>query len=154
MSKVTTAVEWKITNSLPSQFGIMVDGWLEMSTSTHYIGMYAVYAKDGKRLPVMLAFAPLIDETTTEEVQEMVDENIDFATQVLIEASITGTAGYVDMKFVPPTSNTLERFFSKAKFFLGDYRYRITPEHFEAQLFLNVNKDWWDQGTVQDVINI
>ena len=90
----------------------------------------------------------------TEEVQEMVDENIDFATQVLIEASITGTAGYVDMKFVPPTSNTLERFFSKAKFFLGDYRYRITPGHFEAQLFLNVNKDWWDQGTVQDVINI
>ena len=73
----------------------------------------------------------------TEEVQEMVDENIDFATQVSIEASITGNAGYVDMKFVPPTSNTLERFFSKAKFFLGDYRYRITPEHFEAQLFLN-----------------
>ena len=55
----------------------------------------------------------------TEEVQEMVDENNDFATQVLIEASITGTAGYVDMKFVPPTSNTLERFFSKAKFFFG-----------------------------------
>ena len=44
----------------------------------------------------------------TEEVQEMVDENIDFATQALIEASITGTAGYVDLKFVPPTSNTLE----------------------------------------------
>ena len=27
MSKGTTAVEPKITNSLPSQFGIMVDGW-------------------------------------------------------------------------------------------------------------------------------
>lgn len=64
MSKVTTAVESKITNSLPSQFGIMVDGWSEMSTSTHYIGVYAVYAKDGKRISVMLAFAPLIDETT------------------------------------------------------------------------------------------
>ena len=60
--------------------------------------------------------------------QEMVDKNIDFAEQVSIEASITGTAGYVDMKFVPPTSNTLERFFSKAKFFLRDYRYRITPD--------------------------
>ena len=64
MSKVTTAVESKITNSLPSQFGIMVDGWSEMSTSTHYIGVYTVYAKDGKRISVMLAFAPLIDETT------------------------------------------------------------------------------------------
>ena len=32
------------------------------------------------------------------------------ATQVLIEASITGAAGYVDMKFVPPTSNTLTIF--------------------------------------------
>ena len=53
----------------------------------------------------------------TEEVQEMVDENIDFATQVLIEASITGTAGNVDMKFVPPTSITLERFLAKPNSF-------------------------------------
>ena len=68
MSKVTTAVESKITNSLPSQFGIMVDGWSEMSTSTHYIGVYAVYAKAGKRISVMLAFAPLIDETTMKTI--------------------------------------------------------------------------------------
>ena len=137
-----------------------MDGWSEMSTSTHYIGVYAVYANDGKRISVMLAFPPLIDQTTMtadshidlilfalsvhkksiNNIQFMVADNENLNKAVLIEVSITGTAGYVDMKFVPPTSNTLERFFSKAKFFLGDYRYRITPEHFEAQLFLNVTR--------------
>ena len=59
---------------------------------------------------------------------------------------------YLSLKFVKPTSNMIERFFSRAKFILGQHRYAITPEHFESQLFLQANHRFWEIKIVQELI--
>ena len=42
----------------------------------------------------------------------------------------------------------LERFLSKAKFFLGEYRQWRRPEHFENQLFFNINSPYWNEKDI------
>ena len=46
----------------------------------------------------------------------------------------------------------IERFVSRAKFILGQHRYAITSEHFESQLFLKTNCQFWVIKTVQELI--
>lgn len=50
---------------------------------------------------------------------------------------------YVDTSFVLPTSNMVERLFSKAGFAFSDRRQGMTPVHFEALMFLHVNRSLW-----------
>jgi hypothetical protein len=38
------------------------DGWTCDGTNTHYIGIFALYAKDGKAKQVLLALQPTLDE--------------------------------------------------------------------------------------------
>ncbi|RQM31323.1 hypothetical protein B5M09_013747 [Aphanomyces astaci] len=51
---------------------------------------------------------------------------------------------YVDCRFIRPTSNMCERFFSWAKYALNDRRRATTPHNFEQQMFLKVNCSLWD----------
>ena len=55
---------------------------------------------------------------------------------------------YVDCRFLLPTSNLLERFFSTAGYASSDLRQRLLPANLEEQLFLKINKRYWDQKTV------
>ena len=80
-----------------------------------------------------------------------VEEECDFATK-LLNVSQMMRSGYQDLSWIPPSSNHIERFFSKAKFFMGSHRCAMTPEHFEAQLFLHVNKTFWDVNTIQALL--
>ncbi|ETV79221.1 hypothetical protein H257_07288 [Aphanomyces astaci] len=57
---------------------------------------------------------------------------------------------YVGCRFIRPTSNMCERFFSWAKYALNDRRRATTPQNFEQQMFLKVNCSLWD---VTDVDN-
>ena len=63
MSLVTSEVEKEITKVLPCRIGLLLDGWTDMSTSTHYLAIFAVYQLEGVRQTVLLAFSPLLDET-------------------------------------------------------------------------------------------
>ncbi len=56
---------------------------------------------------------------------------------------------YVDTRFLFPTSNVCERSFSSAKFALDDRRTRMTPQNFEAQMFLHSNRALWGAVDVQ-----
>ncbi|KAH9135203.1 hypothetical protein AeRB84_019283 [Aphanomyces euteiches] len=56
---------------------------------------------------------------------------------------------YMDCRFILPTSNLCERFFSIAKHALGDRRGRLLPSNFEAQMFLHENVAYWG---IDDVI--
>ena len=47
----------------------------------------------------------------------------------------------------PPPARRLNVFFSKAKFTLSD-RFDINPEHFEGQMFSDMNKMFWTVETV------
>ncbi|RHY12878.1 hypothetical protein DYB25_012446 [Aphanomyces astaci] len=50
---------------------------------------------------------------------------------------------YLDCRFLRPTSNMCERFFSLAKLALTDHRRAMTPQNFEQQMFLKVNNWLW-----------
>ena len=41
VKKMVKKVECKVRESLPDKFGILIDGWSETSTSTHYVGIFA-----------------------------------------------------------------------------------------------------------------
>ena len=49
---------------------------------------------------------------------------------------------YIDLKWVNPTSNVAERFFSLLKRVYNPHRRAITPDHLERLLFLKVNRMW------------
>lgn len=51
---------------------------------------------------------------------------------------------YIDCSFCVATSNTVERLFSACKYVLTDQRKSMSPIMFEALMFLQVNRDFWD----------
>ena len=57
----------------------------------------------------------------------------------------------MDSRYLLPTSNMVERFFSLTGFTFGDYRQRLTPANFEMQLFLKLNREVWDEELVSEV---
>ena len=58
------------------------------------------------------------------------------------------------MEWIPGTSNICERLFSRAKLNLGDMRHRLAPMHLESQLFLYVNKPYWDQKLISELVRV
>jgi hypothetical protein len=59
---------------------------------------------------------------------------------------------YLSPKFILPTSNCCERFFSKAGYVLNRRRRGILPINLEAQLFLNVNHRYWNLKSFHQAI--
>eukprot|EP00474_Spongospora_subterranea_P010853 CRZ11311.1 hypothetical protein [Spongospora subterranea] len=51
---------------------------------------------------------------------------------------------YMDCRFIRPTSNICERFFSLSKMTITDSRSRLLPSSLEIQLFLKFNGSLWD----------
>ena len=95
------------------------------------------------------------------EIQNIsAEDEDDFASHLLkkrkIEKRRSGESReskYLSTKFLLPTSNILERFFSKADYAFSDYRQRLLPQNLEMQLFLNVNSRFWDEKTVSKCLN-
>ncbi|KAE9335200.1 hypothetical protein PR003_g13128, partial [Phytophthora rubi] len=56
---------------------------------------------------------------------------------------------YVDVAYVPPTSNECERFFSAAKLVLSDVRKSLSPAKLEMLMCLQYNRELWDVNTVE-----
>ena len=63
----------------------------------------------------------------------------------------SATSKYVDLNWVPPTSNVVERLFSAARQKLTDYRKSMSPYTFECVMFLKVNRKYWDIDLVNEV---
>ena len=61
-------------------------------------------------------------------------------------------SAYMDLRFIQPTSNMCERFFSTAGYTLTSRRNRILPSNLESQLFLSINKRFWNIRDVHGVI--
>ena len=62
-------------------------------------------------------------------------------------------SGYMNCKFLLPTSNIVERFFSLSGIALNEHRQSLTSEHLEEQFFLKVNKRFWSPQTVESAYN-
>ncbi|KAL0231690.1 hypothetical protein GEMRC1_011094 [Eukaryota sp. GEM-RC1] len=63
------------------------------------------------------------------------------------------TSKYIDLKWIPGTSNVLERLFSRAKHTLGDYRCSLSDSSLEQQLYLLYNRDLWNEDDVRKIIS-
>ena len=62
MDLVTKEVEKKVSEKLPEKFGIIIDGWSDMSTSSYYLGIFACFRhKEVTECP-LLTFSVLNNE--------------------------------------------------------------------------------------------
>jgi hypothetical protein len=59
---------------------------------------------------------------------------------------------YMNLEFIPPTSNIVERLFSSARLVLTDYRKSMSPYTFECVMFLKFNTSLWDINTVSKIV--
>ena len=59
---VSRKTEEAIAKAVPTNFALLYDGW--SSASTHYFGIMASFPKDQGHEIALLAFSPLLDETT------------------------------------------------------------------------------------------
>eukprot|EP00918_Siedleckia_nematoides_P068503 GHVU01149252.1.p2 GENE.GHVU01149252.1~~GHVU01149252.1.p2 ORF type:complete len:428 (-),score=59.77 GHVU01149252.1:4483-5766(-) len=86
---------------------------------------------------------------TTEE------EELPLATQVLLlrNRRIESDRAYQDLGWIPCTSNVCERAFSMSGKVLTDDRKGLSPHHLELIMFLKLNRQMWNLGLVQRVIN-
>jgi hypothetical protein len=51
---------------------------------------------------------------------------------------------YVNLAWIPPTTNVVERFFSKLKLVFSERRKSLLPKHIEMLLMLSFNHELWD----------
>ena len=59
---------------------------------------------------------------------------------------------YMNVKFILPTSNLVERFFSSATYSFGDLRQSLLPMNLEMQLFLKINQRFWNEQIVASIV--
>ena len=77
-----------------------------------------------------------------------IDHDLDFASKLLKKRKLekmSSDSRYVNCKFLVPTSYIAERFFSAAGYAIGHLRHNIVPSNLEMQMFLCVNKRFWDR---------
>ena len=56
------------------------------------------------------------------------------------------------LNHLTPTSNKCERLFSLTKILLSDRRKSMEPYHLELTVFLRVNKDLWNEYTIDEML--
>jgi hypothetical protein len=95
------------------------------------------------------------DEVVENLLQGEVEEDLDFAETALkrFKSQHLEVKNYVDLSHLLPTSNVCEQFFSIAGRALTKHRQSIEPMGLEAQLFLKMNKKFWDLNTVMEIVN-
>ena len=77
-----------------------------------------------------------------------------FAESVLLSPEpVPALKTMMKLHWVPPTSNILDRLFRKAKNIRTPLRNRIFPVNFKENLYLAVNKNYWDVETLLLVVN-
>ncbi|KAL0236319.1 hypothetical protein GEMRC1_002901 [Eukaryota sp. GEM-RC1] len=76
-----------------------------------------------------------------------------FASRLRGLVDVPATSQYIDLSFIPSTSNALEGLFSRAKLTVGCLRTRLSAESLEKQLFLLYNRTHWTANTVRTIVN-
>ena len=100
------------------------------------------------------AFKQLLSKKDVEGSLAVITSTGDFARDEIERKRqrMQVTDKYIDCTFIEPTSNRLKRLFSTAGYCCNDLRRSSTPVHFEEQLFLKINHQFWDSGTVNDAM--
>ena len=64
----------------------------------------------------------------------------------------THVTSYINLDFIVPTSNCVERLFSQGKRVFRHSRQSLLPYNFEAIMFLKANRGLWDIDVVCDAL--
>ncbi|XP_036367828.1 uncharacterized protein LOC118767407 [Octopus sinensis] len=93
--------------------------------------------------------------TDTSQQSDLPVEDDDFASICLKKQKKNKISPqqYLNCRFLLPTSNILERFFSSAGYAFNDFWQYLTPMNLEMQLFLKVNRAFWDEDLVSEICN-
>lgn len=92
----------------------------------------------------------------TSQKSDVPVEDDDFASVCLKKRKkdkISPLQQYLKCTFLLPTSNILERFFSSAGYAFNDFRQNLKPMNLEMQLFLKVNRSFWDENLVSKIFS-
>ena len=94
------------------------------------------------------------EENANDEVGE---ETLSYADRAIMRADRNqrqrlGSSLYSRMSHVSPTSNIVERLFSKAKH-VASLRKNMSPYHLELILMLKVNRALWNASTIDQILN-
>ncbi|RLN86024.1 hypothetical protein BBJ28_00020367 [Nothophytophthora sp. Chile5] len=89
--------------------------------------------------------------TKTLQQSNLTPETSTFVADAFKHRKVTKRAGYMDVLFVPPTSNECKRFFSSVKLVYSDLRKSMDIATLEKVMLLRYNADFWDVYTVERV---
>ncbi|KAF1789765.1 hypothetical protein GQ600_2558 [Phytophthora cactorum] len=92
--------------------------------------------------------SPKNDEDDSDDRDGFADRVLRARKKQRVEARM-----YRGVQFIPPTSNAVERLFSKARHVLSLHRNGILPIRLEMLLFLKVSRHFWGAATVSKVVN-
>jgi len=79
------------------------------------------------------------------------DTQHSFVKEAFKRRRVQRRALYIDVGFIPPTSNECERFFSAAKLQLTDLRKSMDIETIEMVMMLSYNRELWDVYSVESI---
>ena len=82
-------------------------------------------------------------ESNAEVVAELAGEDLDSRLKRKRQLSSSKTSDYINLDWIPPTSDIFERFFSKVKLVLIDLCKSLMPVTLESILFLKVHMGIW-----------
>jgi hypothetical protein len=101
------------------------------------------------------------DNLADEEESPVIIDDDDFAGSVLYaehtrkKAKIDkdrNTSAYRSLKHISPTSNIVERLFSRAKLIMTDRRKHMDPDNLDMLLCLRMNSDLWSAEDIENVM--
>ncbi|GMF12480.1 unnamed protein product [Phytophthora lilii] len=75
-----------------------------------------------------------------------------FAEAALAEENATAPQNQVDLRWIPPTSNDVERLFSRAGVVYSRIRRSLNPMTLETVMFLQYNRSLWDSSCVAQAV--
>ncbi|RLN76471.1 hypothetical protein BBJ28_00007344 [Nothophytophthora sp. Chile5] len=88
-------------------------------------------------------------QTSTADSRES-SKKRSFADAPLSEEAVP--PALADMRWIPPTSNDVERLFSRAGIVYSRLRRRLNPMTLETVLFLQYNRSLWDGSAVAQAV--
>ena len=93
-------------------------------------------------------------EVFKKPIELSIEQNDDksYAESLLDQKRRKPMSHYGDLKWIPPTSNLAERLFSRVKYVFNDHRKSLLPVNLESQIFLCVNRSFWDAKTIEDLM--
>lgn len=88
----------------------------------------------------------------TESDREEPEERLSFAERLLKGGVRTKKSKYIDLAWIPATSNEVERLFSRAGLVLSERRRSMHPMTLEILMFLEYNDRLWNANTVAEAM--